>query len=114
VKYLGARGYLHRAYNTARAYFTYPNEILPWYETYKWGCYNELVILDLIAALEREGFPDRAAWLRGEWEKKVKYFVYDDKYPFRSEYAIDRTAFESSCARASRCGTGCSPGTPRT
>jgi hypothetical protein len=100
VKYLDARGYLDRAYNTARAYFTYPNEILPWYETYKWGCYNELVILQLIDALEREGFPDRAAWLRGEWEKKVKYFVYDDKYPFRSEYAIDRTAFESSYALA--------------
>jgi hypothetical protein len=57
-------------------------------------------VLDLIAALERGGFPDRAAWLRGEWEKKVKYFVYDDKYPFRSEYAIDRTAFESSYALA--------------
>ena len=81
VKYLDAKGYLERAYQTARAYFTYPYEILPWYETYKWGCYNELVILDLIAALEREGFRDRAAWLRGEWEKKVKYFVYDDKYP---------------------------------
>ena len=100
VKYLDARGYLDRAYNTARAYFTYPNEILPWYETYKWGCYNELVIIDLMDALDREGFADRAAWLRGEWEKKVKYFVYDDKYPFRSEYAIDRTAFESTYALA--------------
>jgi hypothetical protein len=100
VKYLDARGYLDRAYHTARAYFTYPNEILPWYETYKWGCYNELVILQLIDALEREGFADRASWLRAEWEKKVKYFVYDDKYPFRSEYAIDRTAYESSYALA--------------
>ena len=51
-------------------------------------------------ALEREGFPERAAWLRSEWEKKVKYFVYDDAYPFRSEYAFDRTAFESSYALA--------------
>jgi hypothetical protein len=100
TRYLDAAGYLERAYQTARAYFIYPNEILPWYETYKWGCYNELVILDLIAALEKEGFKDRADWLRAEWEKKVKYFVYDDKYPFRSEYAIDRTAFESSYALA--------------
>lgn len=38
--------------------------------------------------------------LRGEWEKKVKYFVYDDPYPFRSEYAFDRTAFESTYAFA--------------
>ncbi len=100
VKYLDAAGYLERAYQTARAYFIYPYEILPWYETYKWGCYNELVVLDLIAALEKEGFRERADGLRSEWEKKVKYFVYDDKYPFRSEYALDRTAFESSYALA--------------
>ncbi len=100
TKYLDAAGYLERAQQTARAYFLYPYEILPWYETYKWGCYNELVILEIIAALEKEGFTEKADWLRGEWEKKVKYFVYDDKYPFRSEYAIDRTAFESSYALA--------------
>lgn len=100
-KYLDAAGYLDRAYQTARAFFTYPYEIYPsYYETYKWGLYNELVVLKLADALEREGFPDRAAWLRAEWEKKVKYFVYDDRYPFRSEYAFDRTAFESSYALA--------------
>jgi hypothetical protein len=100
VHYLDAAGYLERAWQTARAYFIYPYEILPWYETYKWGCYNELVIENLIADLEKEGRKDEAAWLRSEYEKKVKYFVYDDKYPFRSEYAIDRTAFESSYAFA--------------
>lgn len=100
-KYLDASGYLERAYQTARALFTYPYEIYPsYYETYKWGLYNELVVLKLADALDREGFPDRAAWLRAEWEKKVKYFVYDDQYPFRSEYAFDRTAFESSYALA--------------
>jgi len=100
VNYLDAAGYLERAWQTARAYFIYPYEILPWYETYKWGCYNELVIENLIADLEKEGRNDEAGWLRSEYEKKVKYFVYDDKYPFRSEYAIDRTAFESSYAFA--------------
>jgi hypothetical protein len=100
-KYLDAAGYLRRAWETARAFYTYPYEIYPeYYETYKWGLYNELVILDLIAALEREGFTSEADWLRREWEKKVKYFVYDDPYPFRSEYAFDRTAFESSYAFA--------------
>ncbi|HLX70022.1 MAG TPA: DUF5695 domain-containing protein [Verrucomicrobiae bacterium] len=100
-KYLDATGYLERAYQTAHAFFTYPYEIYPsYYETYKWGLYNELVVLKLADALDREGFPDRAAWLRAEWEKKVKYFVYDDRYPFRSEYAFDRTAFESSYALA--------------
>jgi hypothetical protein len=54
----------------------------------------------LIAALEKEGKQAKADYLRGEWEKKVKYFVYDDLYPFRSEYAFDRTAFESSYALA--------------
>jgi len=100
-KYLDAAGYLERAYQTARAFYIYPYEIFPsYYETYKWGLYNELVVLKLADALDREGFPDRAAWLRSEWEKKVKYFVYDDAYPFRSEYAFDRTAFESSYAFA--------------
>jgi len=100
VHYLDAAGYLERAYQTARAYFVYPYEVLPWYETYKWGCYNELLIPGLIETLEKEGFPDKAAFLRSEWEKKAKYFIYDDPYPFRSEYAIDRTAFESSYALA--------------
>jgi hypothetical protein len=99
--YLDAAGYLERAYQTARAFFKYPYEIYPlYYETYKWGLYNELVVLNLADALDREGFKNQAAWLRAEWEKKVKYFVYDDKYPFRSEYAFDRTAFESSYALA--------------
>jgi hypothetical protein len=99
--YLDASGYLTRAYETARAFYTYPYELYPsYYETYKWGLYNELVVLDLMAALRAEGFPDRADWLRAEWEKKTKYFVYDDQYPFRSEYAFDRTAFESSYAFA--------------
>jgi hypothetical protein len=99
--YLDAPGYLTRAFETARAFYTYPYEIYPsYYETYKWGLYNELVVLDLIDALTHEGFPDQARWLRAEWEKKVKYFVYDDQYPFRSEYAFDRTAFESTYAFA--------------
>lgn len=100
-KYLDAAGYLQRAYQTAHAFFTYPYEIYPsYYETYKWGLYNELIVLKLADALEREGLPEHATWLRSEWEKKVKYFVYDDRYPFRSEYAFDRTAFESSYAFA--------------
>lgn len=100
-KYLDAAGYLERAYQTARAFYKYPYEIFPsYYETYKWGLYNELVVLKLADALDDEGFANRAAWLRAEWEKKVKYFVYDDDYPYRSEYAFDRTAFESSYALA--------------
>jgi len=99
--YLNAAGYLERAYRTAVAFYKYPYEIYPlYYETYKWGLYNELIVLKLADALDREGFGNQAAWLRAEWEKKVKYFVYDDKYPYRSEYAFDRTAFESTYAFA--------------
>ncbi|MEZ5319915.1 MAG: DUF5695 domain-containing protein [Vicinamibacterales bacterium] len=99
--YLDATGYLTRAWETARAFYTYPYEIYPdYYDTYKWGLYNELVVLDLIDALRAEGYATQADWLRQEWEKKVKYFVYDDQYPFRSEYAFDRTAFESTYAFA--------------
>ncbi len=98
--YLTKRDYLIRAKETAKAYFTYPYQILPWYETYKWGCYNELLIPGLIEDLKKEGFEEDAAWLTGEWEKKVKYFVYDDPYPFRSEYAVDATAYESTHAFA--------------
>jgi len=99
--YLDATGYLRRAFGTARAFYTYPYEIYPdYYETYKWGLYNELIVLKLIAALEEEGLENQAEYLRSEWERKVKYFVYDDEYPLRSEYAFDRTAFESSYALA--------------
>lgn len=100
TSYLDAAGYLERAWQTAKAFFTYPYELLTYYETYQWGFYNELVLLDIIDALEREGHPRKAEWLRKEWEKKVKYFVYDDPYPYRSEYPFDRTAYESSYALA--------------
>jgi len=101
VKYLDAAGYLERAFQTARGFFLYPYEIWgEYYKAYEIGCYNELVIEDIIAALEENGRQSDADWLRGEYEKKVKFFVYDNKYPFSSEYAFDRTAFESSHAFA--------------
>ena len=100
VRLLDADGYLERAWQTARAYFLYPYEILPWYEIYKWGTMNEVVIFDLLAELERRDRVDEAAFLRAELEKKTKYMVYDDRYPFRSEYALDTTGFESTHAIA--------------
>ncbi|MCL1908086.1 MAG: DUF5695 domain-containing protein [Holophagaceae bacterium] len=96
-KFMNADQYLEIAYGTAKAYYAYPTELLgEYYEPFKWGCYNELVIVDLIDELEAKGFPAKAAELRAEWEKKAKYFIYDDRYPYRSEYALDRTAFEST------------------
>ncbi|MEZ4729608.1 MAG: DUF5695 domain-containing protein [Caldilineaceae bacterium] len=105
VAYLDQAGYLERAYGTAQAFFVVPYNIrmdAPFYFrgwcdwAYKQGNFHERVIPDLISALAQEGRPAEAAWLRGEWEKKVKYFVYDHPYPFGSEMFFDTTAFEST------------------
>ncbi|MFO7889789.1 MAG: DUF5695 domain-containing protein [bacterium] len=101
VNYLDAEGYLERAFMTARGFFLYPYEIWgEYYKAYEIGCYNELVIEDIIQALEENNRQEDADWLRGEYEKKVKYFIYDNKYPYSSEYSFDRTAFESTHAFA--------------
>ena len=100
-KYLDAAGYLERAFQTAKGYFNYPTELHgDYYETFKWGCYNELVIPLLIEDLIAEGRAEDAAYLQGFWERKAKYFIYDDPYPYHSEYEVDRTAYESSYALA--------------
>lgn len=109
VTELDAAGYLERAYGTARAYFEVPAGIrmeggwsfTGWvYWQYTIGNFHEKYLLPLIAALEAEGHRDRADRLRGEWEKKVKYFLYDHPWPFASEMPIDSTAFESTYAAA--------------
>jgi hypothetical protein len=101
VNFMTAEEYLNNAYNTCRVYYLYPVELRgDYYEPFKWGCYNELVIPQLIDELDRLGQKDKADVLRLGWEKKAKYFIYDDTYPYQSEYAMDRTAFESSYALA--------------
>lgn len=107
-KYLDAKGYLERAYGTARAFFEVPYNInmqgwdfngwCDW--AFKIGNFHEKYLVDIIGALEREGQPERARYLRGEWEKKVRFFVCGDKYPWTSEMPIDSTAFESTYAAA--------------
>jgi len=111
VSYLDANGYLERAFGTAMAFFEVPYSIyMPgpnlwsfkgysdW--AYKQGNFHEKYLVDLIEALESEGCQAEAIWLRKEWEKKVKYFIYDDPYPYMSEFSFDRTAYESTHAVA--------------
>jgi len=107
VKELDAAGYLERAYGTARAYFEVPANIrmeggwsfTGWvYWQYTTGNFHEKYLLPLIAALEAEGQQAKADFLRAEWEKKVKYFIYDNPWPFASEMPIDSTAYESTYA----------------
>jgi hypothetical protein len=50
----------------------------------------------MIDELEKKGLKEKAANLRAEWEKKAKWFIYDEPYPYSSEFVTDRTAFESS------------------
>lgn len=96
---LDTREYLKRAYGTAVAMFTVPLEITRW-SAYETGLYNELVIVELLRALEDEGMEERARRLQIHWERKVRTFVRGDVDLFRSEYAFDSTGFESTHALA--------------
>ena len=110
VSYLDADGYLERAFGTAQAYFQVPYAIyMPGPPLWSHKGYQRLglqagqfsresTLVDLIEALEEEGRQADADYLRGEWEKKVKYFIYDDPHPYKSEMHFDRTAFESTHA----------------
>jgi len=109
VKELDAAEYLERAYGTARAYFEVPANIrmeggwsfTGWvYWQYTIGNFHERYLLPLIAALEAEGQQAKAGFLQGEWEKKVKYFIYDNPWAFTSEMPIDSTAYESTYTAA--------------
>ena len=97
--YLDRDGYLERAFGTAKAFFTVTFEITKW-SAYETGTYNELVIPNLIDALEENDHKDQADWLRAAWEKKVKHFINDHPYLFGSEYPFDSTGFESTHAFA--------------
>lgn len=109
LKRLTAEEYLERAYGTARAYFEVPAAIrmeggwsfTGWVDwQYTVGNFHEKYLLPLIRALAAEGWTAKAERLRGEWEKKVKYFIYDSPWPFASEMPIDSTAYESTYAAA--------------
>ncbi|MCX8161260.1 MAG: DUF5695 domain-containing protein [Candidatus Saccharicenans sp.] len=96
---LAAEEYLRRAYRTAIAYFTVPLEVEGW-SAYGTPTMNEIVMNELIEALEREGWKKEAAELRQHWEKKVLHFVNDEPYLFGSEFAFDSTGFEATGAMA--------------
>jgi Family of unknown function (DUF5695) len=99
VHYLDASGYLDRAYGTAIAFFTVPMEIVKW-SAYETGTYNELVIPDLIRALEDAGRKEEADKLRAHWEAKAEFFINKQPDLFQSEYPFDSTGFESTHALA--------------
>jgi hypothetical protein len=95
VHYLDKDSYLDRAYRTALAFFTIPMEITKW-SAYETGTYNELVIPDVIQALEENGKKEQADKLRAHWETKARHFINEHPYLFGSEYPFDSTGFEST------------------
>jgi hypothetical protein len=99
VHYLDQNGYLERAYGTAMALYTYPEQLDNW-KPYSTGTYNELVIPEVIQALEESGKKEQAAKLREKWELKAKTFINDQPNLWGSEYAFDSTGFESTEALA--------------
>jgi hypothetical protein len=104
VKYLDAQGYLERAFRTAVAYWTVPNEVEKW-SADAVGTMNEAFIPELIDALDREGKADWARQLRGFWEGKVDRFVNHTPNLYGSEFAFDSTGFESTGAFAKYANT---------
>ncbi|MBZ5583797.1 MAG: hypothetical protein LAQ30_16620 [Acidobacteriia bacterium] len=99
VHYLDQDGYLQRAYGTAMALYTYPEQLDNW-RPYSTGTYNELVIPAVIRALEESGKQDQADKLRAKWELKAKTFINQKPNLWGSEYAFDSTGFESTEALA--------------
>lgn len=87
--------YLLRAYGTALAMFTIPEELEGW-SALKTGLYNELVIPDIVRALKREGYTLESERLLNLWKRKVRFFVNESKDVFGSEYPFDTTGFEST------------------
>ncbi|RKF18916.1 hypothetical protein D6851_14035 [Altericroceibacterium spongiae] len=96
---LPAQDYLERAGQTAVAMFEIPEGVIGW-SAYGTGFYNELVIPEIVEALQTEGKETLAGRLRGHWEKKVRFFINDNPDLFGSEYPFDSTGFESTQALA--------------
>ena len=96
---LSADEYLRRACHTAIAMFTIPTEIEGW-SAYRTGLYNELVIVDILGALEERGWDLEFQRLRLHWERKVQFFINGTPNLFQSEYAFDSTGFEATHALA--------------
>ena len=93
--FLTAQNYLQRAWGTAMALWTFGGG-----QATHVGLMNELVIADIINALQVEGMTNQAASLRTNWEQKVNYYVTGQADLFASEYAFDSTGFESQEAYA--------------
>jgi Family of unknown function (DUF5695) len=92
---LSAQEYLRRAWGTAVASWT-----LGGGQTTTIGLMNELIVPDILDALQAEGMTNEAATLQSYWETKVRYYVDGNANLFASEFSFDATGFESQEAYA--------------
>lgn len=96
---LTAEEYLRRAYRTAIAYFTVPLEVEGW-SAYETPTMNEIVMNDLLRALEQEGWKRRGRAEGGIGRKRCGILWKMIPYLFGSEFAFDSTGFEATGAMA--------------
>lgn len=87
---LSADEYLTRAWGTAMALWSYGGS-----QATQVGLMNEMIVPNLLNALDAEGMTSQAASLRANWETKVAYYVGGNADLFASEYAFDATGFEA-------------------
>jgi hypothetical protein len=92
---LSAQTYLTRAWGTAMALWSFGGS-----QATQVGLMNEMIIPNLLAALDAEGMTSQEASLRAKWETKVAYYVGGNADLFASEYAFDATGFEAQEAYA--------------
>jgi hypothetical protein len=95
VTALSATEYLRRAWGTAMALWSYGG-----LQATQVGLMNEVVIPNVITALQVEEMTNEAASLQADWEAKVNYYVGGNANLFASEYSFDATGFESQEAYA--------------
>ena len=102
---LTAAEYLYRAWLTAMAFYN-TTRIFPdgqWgeqkyiYWAYFVSHHHERFLPDIIDALSAEGENGKAEDLRAEWEKKVKYAIYDTPIAFGTEMAWGDPSVFSGC-----------------
>jgi hypothetical protein len=92
---LTADQYLTRAWGTAMALWSFGGS-----QATQVGLMNEMIIPNLLTALDAEGMTSQEASLRANWETKVAFYVGGNADLFASEYAFDSTGFEAQEAYA--------------
>jgi hypothetical protein len=105
---LTANEYLQRAYQLAYTFFTswmYPRGADKRGKGgINYGNMGETMFPYLVAALNEEGYPDKANWLQVQLNEKAEYFR-TVSYPYTSESYFDTAPYEAVYSYAKMAGT---------